>query len=165
MPRVYANDYQKYFHPTYTFANKTGDGLGNEYFKRMNYSTMYNRAQVNDIEGNGIFDTVLTLGKTAIDFTGKNKELLSAIGNIASATSQISRASESAKQLEAIKRIQQIRELNQKDENRPNDNSEVKKQQASVTTTKANKIINDFKPGNSTGRGLRKKKGGTLKSF
>ena len=137
MPRVYSHDFNRYFTPKYTIANnvKIGSGLGNEYFKRTNYSTLYDQAQQEQKQfsqiptakdGEGIVDTVANIGKTALDFANKNKELLSAVGSIAGAASQISRAADSAKQLEAIKRIQQIRQLNMKDEDRPNDNKEVK---------------------------------------
>ena len=183
MPRVYSHDFNRYFTPKYTIANnvKIGSGLGNEYFRRTNYSTLYDQAheeekQFSQIpttkDGEGIVDTVANIGKTALDFANKNKELLSAVGSIAGAASQISRAADSAKQLEAIKRIQQIRQLNMKDEDRPNDNKEVKKNNdgtpagtnVSPAGTKVSKIINGFTPGNSTGRGIRKR-GGMLKSF
>ena len=116
---------------------------------------------------NGIKESYLK----RLDFANKNKGLISAVGSIATAANQISKASDSAKQLDAIKRIQKIRELSIKDQDRPNDNNLVKKNTEGTQSpagTKVNKIIDGFKPGHSTGRGIRRrpiKTGGMLKSF
>ena len=105
MPRVYEYDYRRYYIPSYTIANEVGSGLGNEYFRKTNYLTSYDRAtkdekqfgavKVSPTEGEGIIDTALNVGKTALQFAKDNKELISALGTIAGAASQISRANES----------------------------------------------------------------------
>ena len=56
-----------------------GSGIGSEYF-----------------HVGGIVDTALNLGKTALNLAKDIKELISAVGSIAGAASQISRAQESA---------------------------------------------------------------------
>ena len=163
MPQVYDYDYRRYVTPKYTIANElrhTGNGLGNEYFRPTNYSTFYDRAnekekqfgqETTPKEGEGIVDTVLNVGKTALNFAKDNKALISAVGSIAGAASQISRAHEASKQLAAIQRIRDIRS---------------KAEQAPVTapvTAPADKIqkIKD----NFTGRGVVPKRGGIIKSF
>ena len=102
MPRVYDTDYQNYIQPKYKIANEikhTGEGVGREYFKR--------KQPVK--HGEGLIDTALNVGKTALNFAKDNKELISAVGSIARAASQISRAQESAQQLAAIQKIKDIR--------------------------------------------------------
>ena len=91
---------------------------------------------------------MLKICKTALNFANDNKKLISAVGSIAGAPSQISRANESAKQLEAINKIKHLREA-----------------KTVTQATKANpemiqKISNNF-----SGRGMKKKTGGLLKAF
>ena len=89
MSQVYENDYHNYIQPKYTIANEirhSGEGRGNEYFRRNRSIKM----------GEGLIDSALILGKTALNLTKDNKELISAVGSIAGAASQISRAQESA---------------------------------------------------------------------
>ena len=98
MPRVYESDYHRYIQPKYTIANEIrhcGEGIGNEYFHRTRPIKT----------GDGLVDTALNLGKTALNLAKDNKELISAVGSIAGAASQISRAQESAQQLAAIQKI------------------------------------------------------------
>ena len=56
-------------------------------------------------KGDGFVNTTLNLGKTAPNLAKANKELISAVGSMARAASQISRVQESAKQLAAIQKI------------------------------------------------------------
>ena len=148
MPRVYYYDFHRYHTPSFTVANEVkhdGSGMGSGYFKA-SYK-----------EGSGIIDSALNIGKTAINFAKDNKELISAIGSIAGAASQISRAEESAKQLDAIRRISDIRQRNIKDST-----------PSAVPTPSApdiEKKIESISKNYSSGRGMRKKKGGVLKSF
>ena len=173
MPRVYDFDYRRYHTPSYTIANEVNNGLGNEYFKRTNYLTSTDRAAENEKqfstvkvtpkEGEGIVDTVLNVGKTALNFAKNNKELISAVGSIAGAASQISRAEESAKQLEAIKKIRDIREAAaNKAPTPPTPPAASSTTAPSTATAEAiKKIRNNF-----DGRGIRKKKtGGVIRSF
>ena len=102
MLRVYESDYHRYIHPKYTIANEikhSSDGIGNEYFQRTRPLK----------KGEGLVDSALNLGKTALNLAKDNKELISAVGSIAGAASQISRAQESAQQLTAIQKIRDIR--------------------------------------------------------
>lgn len=166
MPRVYEYDFRRYVTPKYTVANElrhTGNGLGNEYFRRTNYATNYDRAnefekQFSQIttpkEGEGIIDSALNIGKTAFNFAKDNKELISAIGSVASAVNQISRAQEASKQLAAIQRIRDIRN---ESESKTADKS--KTTGSTVPSDKIQRIKDNF-----SGRGI-PKKGGILKSF
>ena len=167
MTRVYDFDYRRYFSPSHTIANEirhSGNGLGNEYFRSTNYAVSYDRGneiekQFNSTttpkEGEGIVDSILNVGKTAINLAKDNKELISAVGSIAGAVSQISKANESAQQLAAMKRIKSIRDANlSASNNNSNNNSKV----ANPETIQ--RIRDNF-----TGRGMGNKKGGILKSF
>ena len=184
MPRIYENDYYRFISPKFTFGNKS-EKVGNEYFRRNNYSSLLDRAQEQEkqftettvkTEGEGIVDSALNIGKTALNFAKDNKELISVIGSVAGAASQISKAADTARQLDAIKRIQAIRNERLQDNNlsiaprkiadTPNDNKMIKNANEITTNlNKAKKIINGFTPGQSTGRGVSRKKGGVLKSF
>jgi len=182
MPRVYASDYKKYFPQKIITYPMTGMNIGNEYYKPSHYSTIYDRMHEEEKtfsetptskEGEGIVDSALNIGKTAVDFATKNKELISAIGSIAGAASQISRASDSAKQLDAIKRIREIRSRNNdeavepKIRDTPNDNSKIQSvNNGDSNIQKAKNIIRNFSSSNPTGRGIKSKKtGGVLKDF
>ena len=150
MPRVYDSDYQNYIQPKYTIANEikhTGEGMGNEYFHRKHPIK----------HGQGLVDSAINIGKTALNFAKDNKELISAVGSIAGAASQISRAQESAQQLAAIQRIKDIR--NQMS-NTPT-SSTTAATSSSAATTSPEKIQQIKK--NFSGRGV--KKGGMLKRF
>ena len=135
MPRVYESDYHRYIQPKYTIANEirhSGEGVGNEYFHRTRPIKT----------GDGLVDAAL---KTALNLAKDNKELISAVGSIAGAASQISRAQESAQQLAAIQKIKDIRN-----------------QVSSTPTTTSPEKIQQIK-NNLSGRGV--KKGGILKRF
>ena len=149
MPRVYESDYQNYIQPKYTIANEikhTGEGVGCEYFRRNPSSK----------SGQGLVDSVLNIGKTALNFAKDNKELISAVGSVAGAASQISRAQESAQQLAAIKRIQDIR--NQMSKPPTPGITTAASADAATSPEKIQQIKKNF-----TGRGI--KKGGVLKRF
>ena len=73
MPRVYESDYHRYIQPKYTIANEIrhrGEGIGNEYFRRTRPIKT----------GDGLVDSALNLGKTALNLAKDNKELISAVG-------------------------------------------------------------------------------------
>ena len=149
MPRVYESDYHRYIHPKYTIANEirhSGEGIGNEYFRRTRPITT----------GDGLVDTALNLGKTALNLAKDNKELISAVGSIAGAASQISRAQESAKQLEAIQKIKEIR--NQMSTTSTPSPTATASSTTATSPEKIQQIKNNF-----SGRGM--KKGGMLKRF
>ena len=150
MPKVYDTDYQNYIQPKYTIANEikhTGEGDGREYF-HSNHSIK---------TGEGLVDSAINIGKNALNFAKDNKELISAVGSIASAASQISRAQESAQQLAAIQRIKDIR--NQMSS--PSSTPATTTTSSSAATTSPEKIQQIKK--NFSGRGV--KKGGVLKRF
>ena len=154
MTRVYEFDYRRYFSPSHTVANEirhSGNGLGNEYFRSTNY--------VMPKEGEGIVDSVLSLGKTALNFANNNKGLISAIGSVAGAASQISRASETAKQLEALNRIKEIRNATIAAA-APAAPAAAPAAPAAAPKETIQRIRDNF-----TGRGMHCKKGGILKSF
>ena len=148
MPRVYDTDYHNYIQPKYTIANEiihSGEGMGNEYFRR-------NRSIKT---GEGLVDSALNLGKTALNFAKDNKELISAVGSIAGAASQISRAQESAQQLAAIQKIKDIR-------NQMSSPSSTPATAATSSSATSPEKIQQIKK-NFSGRGV--KKGGLLKRF
>ena len=171
MPRVYDYDFRHYVQPKYRVANEprhTGNGLGNEYFRATNYSTFYDMAnekekqfdQETDVkEGEGIIDTALNVGKTAINFAKNNKELISAIGSVAGAASQISRAQEASKQLEAIQRIRDIRHKAEEAQMGNTSTPTTTPTSPATPSDKIQKLKDNF-----TGRGVRKR-GGILKAF
>ena len=100
--RVYDTYYHRYIHPKYTIANEirhSGEGIGIEYFRRTRPIKT----------GEALVDSAFNIGKTALNLAKDNEELISAVGSIAGAVSQISRAQESAKQLAAIQTIKDIR--------------------------------------------------------
>ena len=149
MPRVYDTDYYNYIQPKYTIANEirhSGEGIENEYFHR-------NRS-IKD--GDGLVDSALNIGKTALNFAKDNKELISAVGSIAGAASQISRAQESTQQLAAIQKIKDIRNQMSSPSSTPATTTT-----SSSATTSPEKIQQIKK--NFSGRGV--KKGGMLKRF
>ena len=152
MPRVYDTDYHHYIQPKYTIANEikhTGEGVGREYFRR----------NPTIKTGEGIIDSAINIGKTALNLAKDNKELISAVGSIAGAATQISRAQESARQLEAIQRIKDIRKQIQADTPAASLASPAPTAATSVTSPEK---IQEIKK-NFSGRGV--KKGGILKSF
>ena len=135
--------------PKYTIANEirhSGEGIGNEYF-RMNRSIK---------TGEDLIDSALNLGKTALNFAKDNKELISAVGSIAGAASQISRAQESAQQLAAIQKIKDIR--NQMSTTPTSSPTAAASSSATTSPEKIQQIKKNF-----SGRGV--KKGGMLKRF
>ena len=171
MPQVYDYDYRRYVTPKYTIANElrhTGNGLGNEYFRRTNYSTFYDKAnerekqfgqETTHKEGEGIVDTVLNVGKTALNFAKDNKEIISAIGSLAGAASQISRAHEASKQLAAIQRIRELRDKTEQSSTPASTPTPATKPSA-ASADKIQKIKDNF-----SGRGIVPKRGGVIKAF
>ena len=150
MPRIYDTDYHHYIQPKYTIANEikhTGEGVGREYFRR----------NPTIKTGEGLVDSAINIGKTALNLAKDNKELISAVSSIAGAASQISRAQESAQQLAAIQKIKDIRNQMSASPASPTPSSP-----ASSTTSTSPEKIQQIKK-NFSGRGI--KKGGVLKRF
>ena len=159
MPRVYDTDYHHYIQPKYTIANEikhTGEGVGREYFRR----------NPTIKTGEGIIDSAINIGKTALNLAKDNKELISAVGSIAGAATQISRAQESARQLEAIQRIKDIRKQIHADTPAAASSATSAASPAPATTTTSASTspekIQQIKK-NFSGRSI--KKGGILKRF
>ena len=98
----------------------------------------------------------MNLGKTALNLAKDNKELILAVGSIAGAASQISRAQESAQQLAAIQKIKDIR--NQMSSPTSTPATTTSSSAATTSPEKIQQIKNNF-----SGRGV--KKGGLLKRF
>ena len=155
MPRIYESDFQNYIHPKYTIANEIkhiGEGVGREYFRKTSSVK----------SGEGLVDSAINIGKTALNFAKDNKELISAVGSIAGAASQISRAQESAQQLAAIQKIKDIRKQMSSSAASPASATSAPSSPAPAATTTSPEKIQQIKK-NFSGRGV--KKGGVLKRF
>ena len=144
MPQVYKYNKNYYFPNNVRIANQDPIMYNQNFNPKEKFT--YNDNGNEWKQGEGIFSSIPTLFKSAVNFVKDNKDTIGAVATVGSAINSISRAKQSADELRQIKRIQDLRdELRQSNINSElNKNNPEKPKLPTISKSHAQKAIDEI---------------------
>ena len=144
MPQVYKYNKNYYFPNNVRIANQDPIMYNQNFNPKEKFT--YNDNGNEWKQGEGIFSSIPTLFKSAVNFVKDNKDTIGAVATVGSAINSISRAKQSADELRQIKIIQDLRdELRQSNINSElNKNNPEKPKLPTISKSHAQKAIDEI---------------------